>query len=48
VVVLAKNGESRLRYDSCLEIKPDGKWEVRHDPGLEPHEEHSDLRDLSC
>jgi putative ATP-binding cassette transporter len=48
VVVLAKNGESRLRYDSCLEIRPDGKWEVRHDPGLEPHEEHSDLRDLSC
>jgi putative ATP-binding cassette transporter len=48
VVVLSKNGESRLRYDSCLEIKADGKWEVRHEVGLEPHEEQSDLRDLSC
>jgi len=48
VVVLSKNGEARLRYDACLEIKADGKWEVRRDVGLEPHEEHSDLRDLSC
>jgi len=26
VVVLAKNGESHLRYDAQLEIKPDGSW----------------------
>ncbi len=27
-VILAKNGESRLHYDSHLEIKADGKWTV--------------------
>ena len=26
VVVFAKDGEARLRYDSILEIKADGKW----------------------
>ena len=31
VVILAKNGEARLHYDSCLEIKADGKWEVHHE-----------------
>lgn len=45
VVILAKNGESRLRYDALLEIKPDGTWEVRHetDAGLQ-----GELSDLSC
>jgi len=28
VVVLAKNGESHLRYDAQLEIKPDGTWTI--------------------
>jgi len=28
VVVLAKDVEANLRYDSILEIKPDGKWVV--------------------
>lgn len=47
-VVLAKNGESRLRYDSVLEIKADGKWDVHHEPTSELHADHADLRDLSC
>ena len=47
VVVLAKNGEARLHYDSCLEIKADGKWEVHHDPSPDIAG-HADLRDLSC
>ncbi|MBC8128178.1 MAG: ABC transporter ATP-binding protein/permease, partial [Gloeobacteraceae cyanobacterium ES-bin-144] len=48
VVILAKNGESRLRYDSCLDIKADGKWEIRHESAEGIHAEHVDLRDLSC
>lgn len=26
VVVMAKNGESHLRYDATLDIRPDGSW----------------------
>lgn len=48
VVVLAKNGEARLRYDSCLEIKADGKWDVHHETTSEAHSGNADLRDLSC
>ena len=48
VVILARNGETRLRYDSSLEIKPGGKWEVHHEPNADSHEGHADLRDLSC
>ena len=48
VVILAKNGESRLRYDSSLEIKPGGQWEIHHEPNPDMHEGHADLRDLSC
>lgn len=48
VVILSKNGEARLRYDSCLEIKHDGKWEVHHESSSEHHADHADLRDLSC
>jgi vitamin B12/bleomycin/antimicrobial peptide transport system ATP-binding/permease protein len=47
-VILAKNGEARLRYDSCLEIKPDGAWEIHREPHGDSYEEHGDLRDLSC
>ncbi len=45
VVVLAKNGESQLKYDSVLEIHKDGTWQVREEvvPGFQ-----SELRDLSC
>lgn len=45
VVILAKNGESRLRYDAILEIKPDGAWDVRHETQLDFDGE---LRDLTC
>jgi putative ATP-binding cassette transporter len=45
VVILSKNGESRLRYDSILEIKANGAWEVRHE---EPLGSRSELFDLSC
>ncbi len=45
VVILAKNGESRLRYDAVLEIKPDGTWEVRHETNPDFQGE---LGDLSC
>lgn len=31
VVVLAKNGESQLRYDVHLELKAEGKWAIHHD-----------------
>jgi vitamin B12/bleomycin/antimicrobial peptide transport system ATP-binding/permease protein len=48
VVILSKNGESRLHYDSNLEIKPDGSWEVHHDPATDSPGDHADLRDLSC
>ncbi len=45
VVILAKNGESRLRYDAILELKEAGTWEVRHET---PVDAHGDLHDLSC
>ncbi len=45
VVVLSKNGESRLRYDAVLEIKADGAWELRHEA---PVGGNSELNDLSC
>ncbi len=45
VVILAKNGESRLRYDGRLEINANGTWEVRHEL---PDENQSELNDLSC
>ena len=48
VVVLAKNGEARLRYDSTLEIKADGKWDIHHETTSETHRGNADLRDLSC
>ncbi len=48
VVILSKNGESRLHYDSCLEIKPDGSWEVHHDAAAGGAGDAADLRDLSC
>ncbi len=45
VVVLSKNGESQLKYDSVLEIHKDGTWNVRKEavPGFQ-----SELHDLSC
>jgi putative ATP-binding cassette transporter len=48
VVVLAKNGEARLHYDSSLEIKADGRWEVHHGAASDLNADHADLRDLSC
>jgi len=45
VVVLSKNGESRLRYDATMEIKTDGRWDVRYEQALD---EDKELRDLSC
>lgn len=48
VVVLAKNGEARLLYDSCLEIKADGKWTVHHDSNSRASTDFAELRDLSC
>ena len=45
VVILAKNGESRLRFDAILEIKADGAWEVHLESPLDAH---GDLQDLSC
>jgi vitamin B12/bleomycin/antimicrobial peptide transport system ATP-binding/permease protein len=45
VMVLSKNGESRLRYDSILEIKPDGSWKIREESHIDFN---SELHDLSC
>jgi len=45
VVVLSKNGESRLRYDATMEIKVNGQWDVRYEQVLD---EDKELRDLSC
>lgn len=45
VMILSKNGESRLSYDAILEITPDGSWQVHQktaDTDLEP------LGQLSC
>ncbi|KAB2641175.1 MAG: ABC transporter ATP-binding protein/permease [Verrucomicrobia bacterium] len=35
VVVLAKNGESDLRFDACLELSCDGRWSVTSQPTAE-------------
>jgi vitamin B12/bleomycin/antimicrobial peptide transport system ATP-binding/permease protein len=48
VVILAKNGESGLHYDACLEIKSDGHWEILRESGTDEPGGHADLRDLSC
>ncbi|MGL5017237.1 MAG: ATP-binding cassette domain-containing protein, partial [Luteolibacter sp.] len=45
VVILSKNGESRLRYDAVLEFTGEGRWEVRRELAAE---NRSDLQDLSC
>jgi putative ATP-binding cassette transporter len=45
VVILSKNGESRLRYDAVLEFKGEGAWEVRRELAAESKTE---LQDLSC
>ena len=45
VVILSKNGESRLRYDAVLEFKGEGHWEVRREL---PAESKTELQDLSC
>jgi putative ATP-binding cassette transporter len=45
VVILSKNGESRLRYDAVLEFTGEGRWEVRREL---PAESKSELQDLSC
>ena len=45
VVILSKNGESRLRFDAVLEIKADGAWEVRHAAAMD---DNGELNDLSC
>ena len=45
VVILSKNGESRLRYDAILEIKAEGAWEARRELSVE---HKSELHDLSC
>ncbi len=45
VVILSKNGESRLRYDAVLEFTGEGRWEVRRDFAAE---NKTDLQDLSC
>ncbi len=47
-VVLAKNGEARLRYDGMLDIRQDGTWEIHRDSGAILPGDHADLRDLSC
>jgi vitamin B12/bleomycin/antimicrobial peptide transport system ATP-binding/permease protein len=44
-VVFAKNGESHLRYDAILELKPDGSWELRRELA---RMDDSELLDLNC
>jgi vitamin B12/bleomycin/antimicrobial peptide transport system ATP-binding/permease protein len=44
-VVFAKNGESHLRYDAILELKPDGSWDLRRDSTTT---DDSELYDISC
>jgi putative ATP-binding cassette transporter len=48
VVIFSKNGEARLHYDHCLEIGPDGTWEVIHSTGPATGDDIEELRDLSC
>ena len=45
VVILSKNGESRLHYDGHLDIKADGSWQVLHE---DVKENKNELNDLSC
>lgn len=45
VVVLAKNGESQLRFDAVLEIHSDGTWSVKRDSAAD---HSSELADVSC
>ena len=45
VIVLAKNGEARLRYDFHLELKANGAWELHPAPQTAVQD---DPRDLSC
>jgi vitamin B12/bleomycin/antimicrobial peptide transport system ATP-binding/permease protein len=45
VVIFSKNGEAHLHYDSTLEIKADGAWEIRQE---ETVDFHTELNDLSC
>ncbi|MEX1113736.1 MAG: SbmA/BacA-like family transporter [Akkermansiaceae bacterium] len=44
VVILAKNGESRLQFDAHLEIRPDGTWQISREPSSTSH---ADLHDLN-
>ncbi len=44
-MILAKNGESRLRYDTVLKINADDVWEVHCES---PVDTDGDLYDLSC
>ncbi len=44
-VVLAKNGESQLRYDGCLDIRADGEWTIRQNA---PVSNEETLADLMC
>lgn len=44
-IVLAKNGESQLRYDSALDLNGDGRWSVRQSLKRDTEEL---LTDVSC
>jgi putative ATP-binding cassette transporter len=44
-VVLAKNGESQLRYDHALDLNGDGRWSVRHQLKRDTEEQ---LADVGC
>ncbi len=48
VVILAKNGEARLHFDSCLDIGADGKWTVHEVLNGQTGADTAELRDLSC
>jgi vitamin B12/bleomycin/antimicrobial peptide transport system ATP-binding/permease protein len=45
VVILSKNGESRLRYDGHLQIHPDGNWQISR---AERPVSQTELDDLNC
>ena len=44
-VVLAKNGESQLRYDHALDLHGDGRWSIRREMRRDTEEQ---LADLTC
>jgi putative ATP-binding cassette transporter len=46
VVILSKNGEARLQYDSHLEIMADGKWAIYHETTADAKQDGPS--DLSC